>query len=63
MTKTYHIDRIVVDGTENYNRARLASLIQEALEGRLESEAAPLSPEAKIARQIARAIQEATDER
>ncbi len=63
MTKSYHIDRIVIEGSENYNRARLASLIQEALEGRTDNFSKSSTPEAKIAKQIARAIQEATNER
>jgi len=63
LSKSYHIDRIMIEGSENYNRARLASLIQEALEGRSSTASLTSSPEGRIAKQIAQAIQEATDER
>jgi hypothetical protein len=53
----------MIEGSENYNRARLASLIQEALEGRSSTASLTSSPEGRIAKQIAQAIQEATDER
>ena len=63
MTRSYYIDRIVVEGAGVIDRNRLENSIRAALIGASEFGQAAEKQEDLIANHIARAIREATDER